>query len=50
MRHGWGTYTWPSGDKYEGQYNYGRESGGTYYHPDGSKEWTYRDSQGKWVD
>ncbi len=47
-KHGHGTYTWPGGDIYVGEWRDNMATGGWYYSPDGSKKWAYTDSQGEW--
>jgi hypothetical protein len=43
--HGYGTYTWQDGRKYEGNYSLNKKHGtGTYTYSDGSRY------QGEWVD
>ncbi|MBN1254353.1 MAG: hypothetical protein JXA50_03690 [Deltaproteobacteria bacterium] len=48
-RHGQGTYTWPSGDKYVGEWINNRAIGGWFYKTTGRKLWVYQDSEGKWI-
>ncbi len=48
-RHGQGTYTWTNGQKYEGAFTYNKMTGGWLYSPNGSRLWSYIDSNGKWV-
>jgi hypothetical protein len=48
-RHGQGTYIWPSGDKYVGEWKNNRAIGGWLYKTTGGKVWVYEDSDGRWV-
>jgi hypothetical protein len=47
--HGYGTYTWPNGDKYVGEFTDNRASGGWFYKSDGRKVWCQQDSNGIWI-
>lgn len=47
--HGSGTYTWPNGDKYVGEFTDNRASGGWFYKSDGRKAWCQQDSNGVWI-
>jgi hypothetical protein len=47
--HGYGTYTWPSGDKYVGEFIDNRASGGWFYKSDGRKAWCQQDAHGIWI-
>jgi len=47
--HGQGTYIWPSGSKYVGEWRNNRAIGGWFYKPTGQKVWVYQDSEGKWI-
>jgi len=48
-RHGQGTYIWPSGDKYVGEWINNIAIGGWFYKTTGRKVWVYEDSEGKWI-
>jgi len=48
-RHGQGTYIWPSGNKYVGEWRNNRATGGWFYKTTGQKVWVYQDSEGKWI-
>jgi hypothetical protein len=47
--HGSGTYTWPNGDQYVGEFIENRASGGWLYKSDGRTVWCYQDEQGIWI-
>ena len=48
-RHGQGTYIWPSGDKYVGEWRNNSAIGGWFYKTTGRKVWVYQGSEGKWI-
>lgn len=48
-RHGQGTYIWPSGDKYVGEWRNNTAIGGWFYKTTGRKVWVYQDSEGTWI-
>ena len=48
-RHGQGTYIWPNGDKYVGEFQNNNATGGWFYKTTGQKVWVYQDSEGKWI-
>jgi tetratricopeptide (TPR) repeat protein len=48
-RHGQGTYIWPDGRKYVGEWRENRAIGGWFYRTNGQKVWVYQDAEGKWV-
>jgi hypothetical protein len=48
-RHGQGTYIWPNGDKYVGEWINDIAIGGWFYKTNGHKVWIYEDSDGRWV-
>lgn len=48
-RHGQGTYSWPSGEQYVGEWRNNRALGGWFYKTTGRKVWVYQDSEGKWI-
>jgi len=48
-RHGQGTYIWPSGDKYVGEWRNNIAIGGWFYKTTGQKVWVYQNSEGKWI-
>lgn len=47
--HGSGTYTWPNGDQYVGEFTENRASGGWFYKSDGRTVWCYQDEEGIWI-
>jgi hypothetical protein len=47
--HGSGTYTWPNGDQYVGDFTENRASGGWFYKSGGRTVWCYQDEQGIWI-
>jgi hypothetical protein len=48
-RHGQGTYIWPSGGKYVGEWRNNIAIGGWFYKTTGRKVWVYQDSEGRWI-
>ena len=48
-RHGQGTYIWPSGAKYVGEWINNRAIGGWFYKTADKKGWVYQDADGKWI-
>ena len=48
-RHGQGTYIWPSGEKYVGEWRNNGAIGGWFYKTSGKKVWVYQDSEGMWI-
>jgi len=48
-RHGQGTYIWPDGRKYVGEWRENRAIGGWFYKASGQKVWIYQDAEGKWI-
>jgi hypothetical protein len=47
--HGSGTYTWPNGDQYVGEFTENRASGGWFYKSGGRTVWCYQDEHGIWI-
>jgi hypothetical protein len=47
--HGSGTYTWPNGDQYVGEFIENRASGGWFYKSGGRTVWCYQDEHGIWI-
>jgi hypothetical protein len=47
--HGQGTYIWPNGDKYIGEFVDNRAAGGWFYTSDGRKAWCHQDEKGTWI-
>lgn len=48
-RHGQGTYIWPSGDKYVGEFESNRATGGWLFRTGEKKVWVYQDAEGEWI-
>jgi hypothetical protein len=46
---GQGTYLWPNGDKYIGEFTENRATGGWFYKADGRKAWCRQDENGSWI-